>query len=412
MRIDRFKRVAWVALAAAAAFGCGGGDALVVPTAVVEPARFEMRIRATGELQSARATTLELPRSLRGMQRVAWLADEGAVVREGEVVCELDADPIAREMEQLRNRMAKVDSKIRAKREQLNKERKQLEGQLSLLEHERDDAIATAPKDESIFSRHTIIEAKIDLELIETKLAHTQEQLERAKDKARTEMEILSSERKTSSTRLEQLQEAREQLIVRAPHDGFFLPGRTWQGEKVRVGMELMGGRPIGQLPDLSEMEATLHVLEAEAAGLATDLETEISIDAHPGLTVAGTVKQVQPVANPLDRQSPVKYFDIVVKLEQTDPERMRPGGQVTATIFVKREENVLSVPNQAIFVEAGEPWVYVRNGGSRFERRAVKLGERSLSRTVIAEGLQSGDRVALVDPLGQAEEPEESSEG
>lgn len=386
-------------LAAAILCGCAGGDRATVPTTRVADEPFEIRILATGELQAARATSLDLPRSLRGMQRIAWLVEEGAIVREGEVVCELDADQIAREMVQKRNNVAKIDYQIAAKRQELEKQRRQLEGQLELLRHEREDAIATAPKDDSIFSRHEIIEAQINLELIDTKIAHHEEQLRRAAEKERTEMEILQSQRGTESTRLAQLADAREQLVIRAPHDGFFLPGRTWQGEKVRVGLDLFGGQSIGQLPDLSEMEARVHVLEAEAAGLAPELPIELTLDAFPQLSVSGKVRQVQPVANPLDRQSPVKYFEVVLQLDRTDTDKMRPGAQVEATIFVKREEAALSVPNQAIFVEAGEPWVYVKQGG-RFERRAVELGDRSSSRTVIADGLASGEVVALVDPL------------
>jgi HlyD family secretion protein len=390
-------------LAIVGLLGCAGDQDAFVPTVEVGLDTFEMRIHAFGELQAAKATPLELPRSLRGLQRVARLADEGQIVLEGEVVCELDADPIDREIDTRRNNIAKIDLQIEAKRQELVKERYKLEGQLKLYRQERVDAEATAPRDETIFSRHEIIEASIDLELIDTKLAHTEEQLQRLDSKEETELEILLSQRRTEQTRLDQQLEAREQLAIRAPHDGIFLPGRTWQGETIRVGMEIFGGQSIGQLPDLAAMEAKLNVLEAEAAGLADALPGEVRLDAFPGFSVTGKLSQIQPVANPLDRRSPVKYFEVVMSLDETDVTRMRPGAQVEATIFVKQEDEQLSVPNQTIFIENGEPWVYVRQGG-RFERRSVELGERSLSRTIITAGLEPGETIALVNPFAGRE--------
>ena len=393
-------------LLAVVLLGCSADRDAFVPTVEVEPDAFEMRIHAFGELKAAQATSLQLPRSLRGMQRIAKLVDEGRAVAEGDVICEMDADPIDREIDTLRNSIAKIDYKIEAKRQELTKERQKLEGRLTLIRQEREDAVSTAPQDESIYSRHQIIEATINLDLIDTKLKHMEEQMRRLDSKEETELEILLSQRRTEQTRLDQQLQAREQLVIKAPHDGVFIPGRTWQGETMRVGMEIFGGQSIGELPDLSIMEAKLHVLEAEASGLTDGLVGEVRLDAFPGFSVAGKLSQIQPVANPLDRRSPVKYFEVVMSLDSTDVAKMRPGAQVEATIFVKRHEERLSVPNQAVFIEGGEPWVYVRNG-SRFERRSVELGERSLSRTVVSGGLEPGETVALVDPFaGQPAAP------
>ena len=73
-------------------------------------------------------------------------------------------------------------------------------------------------------------------------------------------------------------------------------------------------------------MEAKLNVLEAEAAGLADALPGEVRLDAFPGFSVKGKLSRIQPVANVLDRQSPVKYFEVVMSLDETDVTRMRPG--------------------------------------------------------------------------------------
>jgi hypothetical protein len=270
---------------------------------------------------------------------------------------------------------------------------------------EKEDSERYAPQDESLFSRHEILDAQVDLELLETKIEHARGQLSRYSRRAETEIEILRLERQTEELKLAQVRQALGSLEIRAPHAGVFFPEKNWRGEKTSIGTTLWPGSPLGELPELSQMEARIQILESEAAGLEEGLEVTISLDAHPGLRFGGTVTTVQPVARTLTWRNPVKYFEIKVELEETDQEVMKQASQVQAAIFVMREESVISLPNQAIFNDSEGAWVYVQAGGS-FVKRAVTLGQHNLARTVITEGLQGGERVALVPPHETDEEP------
>ncbi len=369
-----------------------------VPVSRVEATPFNVVIRARGELQAVRSTSIEIPAALRGIQRIAWILPDGSTVEENQLVARLDADRIDKELTTLRNRLSKLDFQLEAKKRELTKELTMIRGRLALLAQEYEDAKATAPHDERLFSRHEIIDAQISIELIETKTAHFEAQLGRARDKEKTEMEILRLERQTQDVRIVQLEGQKRRLGIRAPHAGFFLVGKTWQGEKIRVGMELWAGQSLGELPDLAEMEAKVHVLESEAAGLVEGLQADVRLDAHPGYVTRGTIKTIQPIANPIEEKSPVKYFEVVLAIDETDTARMRPASQIHVTIEVAHTNDVITVPNQAIFVEEGKPWIFVADHDG-FERRLVELGLRSVSRTVISAGLTEGESIALVDP-------------
>lgn len=388
------------ALAAAAlCSSCSVGRAeVVVPTVAVEPAAFQIRIPAVGELQAAQATPVQVPPTLRGMQRIAWLAPEGSEVKAGEPVARLDAEQIDDRLERGRETLSTLDKELTAKRAELAAERQQLDSEMALLVEEKAKSEQFAPRDETLFSRHEILDAEMDLELIETKIEHCRTRVERLEKRSEAEMEILRLRRQTEETRIAQLEEARASLSIVAPHDGFFLYDTTWQGEKMRVGMSIWAGQQIGELPDASKMEAKLHVLESEAAGLAEKLEGSIEVDAYPGQTYPGRVKSVEPIANPIERESPVKYFEVVMELDETDTNTMKPGSRVRGSIYVARKDDVLSVPNQAIFHDGEETWVWIE-GGAGFERRPVEVGERSVSRTVVVSGLDEGERIALADP-------------
>lgn len=383
-------------LLALVAVACERESAVPVTQVLTEP--FEIHIRAFGELKAARTTQIEIPPTLQGIQRIAWIAPDGVMVGEGDLVARLDADQIERRLAPRRNQLRKLQFQLDAKKQELAKELKSIEGELAVLAQELEDALAVDLRDETLFSKHEIIDAEINLDLIETKIAHFESQLERTKEREKAELEILRLERETEEVRIAQLEQARKQLEIHAPHAGFFLVGHTWQGEKMRVGMELWSGQTLGELPDLDRMEAKIFVLESEAAGLAAGLPARLTLDAHPGQSISGTVKTIQPIANPIEEESPVKYFEVVLALDRTDTQIMKPAGQVHATVEVTQKSSALSVPNQAIFVEDGQPWVYLLQSG-KFERRSVELGQRSVSRTVITAGLAEGDRIALVDP-------------
>ena len=391
---------ACAALAVAAlCVSCGAGrTAVVVPTVAVEPAAFQIRIPAIGELQAAQATPVQVSPSLRGMQRIAWLAPEGSAVKSGDLVARLDAEEIDDRLEWGRETLATLDQELSAKRAELAAEGQQLASEMALLVEEKAKAERFAPRDEALFSRHEILDAEMDLELIETKIEHCRTRIERLAKRSDTEMEILRLRRQTEDTRIAQFEEAKTSLAIVAPHDGFFLYDTTWQGEKIRVGMSIWAGQQIGELPDASKMEAKLHVLESEASGLAEQLEGSIEIDAYPGRSYSGKVKSIQPIANPIEPDSPVKYFEIVMEIDETDTETMRPGSRVRGSIYVARKDDVLSVPNQAIFHDGEETWVWIE-GGAGFERRPVQVGERSVSRTIVVSGIAEGERIALADP-------------
>jgi RND family efflux transporter MFP subunit len=315
-------------------------------------------------------------------------------------VARLDSKEIDDRLERGRESLSTLEKEVAAKRAELADEQLRLDTEMALLVEEKAKAEHFAPRDATLFSRHEILDAEMDLELIKTKIEHCRTKKERLDQRSAAEMDILRLRRQTEETRIAQLDEAKASLTITAPHDGIFLYGRTWQGEKMRVGMSIWAGQPIGELPDTSKMEAKLHVLEAEAAGLDEGLEGSIEVDAYPGRVYQGRVSSVQPVANPIDPQSPVKYFEIVLSLDETDVETMKPGSRVRGSVWVARQAEVLSVPNQAIFHEGEETWVWVMSGsGSGFERRPVEVGERSVSRTVVLSGVERGERVALADP-------------
>ena len=102
----------------------------------------------------------------------------------------------------------------------------------------------------------------------------------------------------------------------------------------------------------------------------------------------------------------PVQYFEVELAFERQEPERMKPGQRLRATLALERREKAVVIPRGSVFDREGKKVVYRRNG-SGFDAVEVELGPAAVGNVVVEKGLSAGDEIALRDP-----EAEERSTG
>jgi len=192
-------------------------------------------------------------------------------------------------------------------------------------------------------------------------------------------------------------------MQITAPHDGIFVLQRNWRGAMPKLGDALWPGQAIGEIPELDAMEANVYVLEVEGSGLAENQPAQVVIEARPDRVFDGKIRLVDKLAQPRQQGSPVQYFGVVIALDKTDREIMKPGQRVRATLVLDQQD-ALVVPRQAVVERDGKATVY-RRGASGFEPVAVELGAATSGRVVIAKGLAAGDVIALRDPTQSADQ-------
>jgi len=110
---------------------------------------------------------------------------------------------------------------------------------------------------------------------------------------------------------------------------------RDWRGNATKVGDTIWPNDPVAEIPRLDEMEAKVYVLEADAGGLAPDPPRHRRARAHPGRSFPAVVKKVAALAKRRVGWVPVQYFEITLALEKTDPEIMKPGQRLQATLLL-----------------------------------------------------------------------------
>jgi RND family efflux transporter MFP subunit len=253
-------------------------------------------------------------------------------------------------------------------------------------------------KDEEIFSHNTIVEGQIDEKLAGAKQDHAEKTKEIERKLARSKAGVISVEKQKAQIAIAHAKSALDSMEIKAPHDGLLVLRRNWRGDLPRVGEQLWPGQKIAEIPLLDTMEAEVFVLEVDGSGLANGQKADVVIEARPDITYHGKIKLVDKLAKPRDPGVPVQYFAVVIELEKTDRDVMKPGQRVQATLVLDQADAIV-VPRQAVINKDSKNVVYRKTKTGTFEPIEVELGPGTSGRVVIAKGLAAGDEIALRDP-------------
>jgi len=78
------------------------------------------------------------------------------------------------------------------------------------------------------------------------------------------------------------------------------------------------------------------------------------------------------------------------------DDERLWPGRFVNVSMRLGEQENALTVPQAAVQIGQGNPYVFVVKQDSTVELRRVTVGRTVDGRSVVAKGLKEGERIVI----------------
>lgn len=391
---------------------CSPSGTTSTPTHRVERQAFVHKITVEGQLEAVQSTQLTVPMDA-GRVRLAWLEDEGKRVEAGHVVARFDAKTMQRLLEDGQGDLDATVLEVDQKRIEGDMEIGRLATAFESADMELNHAQEFQKLDDTVYARRDILQDAIDSELAQARKDHAEQATETQQQLTSTELDLLSIKQRQSKLEIDRAEDALTNLEVRAPHAGLLQLSRDWRGEPPLVGAEMWRGQSIGQIPDLSSLQARVFVLEADAGGLAEGKTATVTVEAFPQNTYDAKILSVEALAKPRVRGSPVQYFGVLLELAVTDTEVMKPGSRVQTTLFLEQLDDALVVPRQAIFQRQGAPHVYVRQG-TGFVPRPVELGTVSLGWAVVQSGLEAGTEVAMAEPtelLETQESPAQSQD-
>jgi len=335
-------------VALTAFYRTAGDSTPELTTAVVARGDVVQSVKATGTLEAV--TTVQVGSQVSGTI-AELLADFNSQVKKGQVVARLEPSLFQTQVDQARATLVKLQSDAERARVALEDAKVQqrraetLSSQQLLPTSELESArVATAQADAALKSAQAqIAQARAALGQAEVNLSHA---------------------------------------TITAPIDGIVISRNVDIGQTVAASMQAPVLFTIAQ--DLRHMQVNASVDEADIGKIAPTQLVNFQVDAYPGKTFVGSVRQVRLA--PVVDQNVVSYVTVI---DVPNPElQLKPGMTANVAITIARADDVLKVPNAALRFRA-------ERGQAR--HRVWVLNGTTLTAVRVETGVDDGTTTAIV---------------
>jgi HlyD family secretion protein len=178
---------------------------------------------------------------------------------------------------------------------------------------------------------------------------------------------------------VEDLRRQVDELTVRSPVDGQV--GQIHIADRASVAKDA----PLITVVDLSALEVQIQVAENYARDLKPGMNADIEGD---GRHWAGAVRAISPEV--IDGQVTAR-----ISFATGRPEGLRQNQRLSVRVQIDRRNGVLMVDRGPFVDQGGGEFAYVVEGDVAI-RRKVRLGEMSIGKVEVLDGLKAGDRVVI----------------
>jgi len=378
-------------------------DAVVL---TVEPQELTQTVTVTGRLAPRREVAITSP--ITG--KVATVhVPYGARVEKGQTLVELDAtavriehrDAEARHIKAL-ERLAEVENwaegveASRARRGvakarlDLEDSRTRLEETAFLLER------GVIPSSEQAAAQRAFTSRQLDLEAAEQDLASVMQ-------KGVAEARVAKLELENARALFDELGEILRLSMLKAPVAGVVMRPPAVEGasgagrdRRLAAGDSVAQGERLLIIGDLEGLAVVGRVDEVDVVDIRPGNKALVTGDAFPGTVLSAAVEHVSSEARIESRSLP--FFEVTAVVPSLTPEQraaMRIGMSAVLEVVVRREDNAVLVPLDAVSVADGQATVRIVRGNEPVAVPVV-VGQTTVDQVEILQGLAPGDRILL----------------
>lgn len=162
-------------------------------------------------------------------------------------------------------------------------------------------------------------------------------------DTAQAQIVASKAEISRASANLKQARTNLGYATIYSPVDGVVLSRAVDVGQTVAASLQAPTLFTIAE--DLARMQINTAVAEGDVGALKEGIKATFTVDAFPGKTFEGVVRQVRN--SPTTNQGVVTY-DAVIDVENKDLQ-LRPGMTANVTFVLEKVENAIKIPNAAL---------------------------------------------------------------
>jgi len=293
---------------------------------------------------------------------------------------------------------------------------------LAMLEHADLDAALAATKAEVSRTRALLVEQQVEIdrtkreyeraEKLQPTRALSEAEYDEAKfahESAVAKMDSLKASIELAEARVQEAEQIKENMFVRAPFDGTVISKDAEVGESILPGGmgESSGRGSVVTIADLDSLEVDCDVKEDYISRVAHGRQAEVAVDAVPGRRYKGRVRKIIPMGDRARATIKVKV-EILDADERLFPEMsgtvyFLPDEKETAPIVAERR---VFCPTEAIVKDGHVSYVWLIDR-EHLRRADVTTSGSNDGRTEIRTGLSGGEKV-VVAPSKELRENQE----
>ncbi len=353
---------------------------------------FSDHLLLTGELRAVRSVDIVVPRLPQWRTQIRWMERDGCVVKKGQKVLALDFTALAGELEDKKLAEASAAAALTKQKalnasglEEAKTVREQAETALKKAEIE-----ARVPAE--LFSRRDYQARQLALAQAKASAEKARNDLAAAEKGQEADLGVARLALDKARRDLAAAREAMGKMTVLAPCDGVLdVAQHPWEGRKFQVGDVVFVGWTVLRIPDMSRVEVAARLFDVDEGKVLPGMPATCRLDAFPKVALRGRVASVSSIAQEVPNSPTRRAFAVIVSLEHSDPEKMRPGMSVQVSVETRRIPDALVAPRAALDLSVNPPEAHLAGGGVA----AVTLGPCSAQECVVTSGLREGERLA-----------------
>lgn len=331
--------------------------------------------------------------------KISMLAPEGTDVKKGQPVMSFDTSELRKRLDEKSAEAEQARKEIEKKRADLALRREDERLQLADAEARARKAELKLEGPSDIVSVKERKQVQLDADVAKNEAKTIRLRIASLERAASAEIALLTSKQEHAAAIVKEMQNAIENMTVKAPRNGTIVYVTNWRGDKKKVGDSVWRMERVVEIPDLARMMAKGEVDESDAGKVAVGQRVSLTLDAHPDEELRGMIKETaRTVQRQQGSSSKLKVLRVTILLDKTDPAKMRPGMRFHGTVELTRSKNAVLVPRTAVYLSPRGP-VAFRRGLFSVATVPLKLGKQNEKSIEVIDGLGATDRVLVPKP-------------
>jgi len=412
-------------------------DALI--TQIAKRGPFDHIVLEQGEVESSSNTEIVCEVKSRGSGGTAilWVIEEGAKVKKGEKLIELDSAELELNLKEQKIQVITAESRLATAEANLEQakisrqeylegvyktEEKKILSEKAVAEQDLRKARLQSQSSERLVAKgllnaltleanqFAVADAQNKLDVADSKLRVLQNltkqkmlvQFDSDIEAAEAALSAAQSELMEETTDLADINEQIGKCIMHAPSDGVVVHANRYSSRGgnaefvVEAGATVRERQEIIRLPDPSLMQVKCKVNESRITLIREGMAARIEIDAIPGMKLTGRVIKVNRYAEPGSYfSSSIKEYATIIEIINP-PENIRTGMTAEVQIFVEQLDDALQIPIEGLYEHGTDMFTLVMKGPEQFETAKVDIQATNDTMASIGNGLKDKDVVVL----------------